>query len=117
MLIGKLLLEKVPLAGISRVVGVSERWLQTYVNGKYESIDKAVKVRKKTKKRLTIQCDEMGSFVSSKANKVWIWLAIDVQTKEIVGVYIGSRDLKGAKGLWDSLPLMYRQYALSYTDF
>ena len=48
-LIDKLLLEKVPLAGIARVVGVSERWLQTYVNEKYESIDKAVNVKKKLK--------------------------------------------------------------------
>jgi insertion element IS1 protein InsB len=36
-LIDKLLLERVSLAGIARVVGVSERWLQTYVNQKYAS--------------------------------------------------------------------------------
>jgi len=35
-LIDKLLLEKIPLAGIARVVGVSERWLQKYVNEKYD---------------------------------------------------------------------------------
>lgn len=33
-LIDRLLLERVPLAGIARVTGVSERWLQTYVNEK-----------------------------------------------------------------------------------
>jgi len=48
-LIEKLLLEKVPLAGIARVVEVSERWLQIYVNEKYESIDKKVTVKKKLK--------------------------------------------------------------------
>jgi transposase-like protein len=31
-LVDKLLLEKIPLAGIARVTGVSERWLQYYVN-------------------------------------------------------------------------------------
>ena len=31
-IIGRLLLERIPLAGIARVVEVSERWLQTYVN-------------------------------------------------------------------------------------
>ncbi|PSP04430.1 MAG: IS1 family transposase, partial [Cyanobacteria bacterium QS_7_48_42] len=30
--IDKLLLEKIPLAGIARVAGVSEPWLQSYVN-------------------------------------------------------------------------------------
>ena len=33
-LIDKLLLERLSMAGICRVVGVSERWLQTYVNKK-----------------------------------------------------------------------------------
>ena len=39
-LIDKLLLEKIPLAGIARVTGVSERWLQYYVNEKYENVKK-----------------------------------------------------------------------------
>jgi IS1 family transposase len=59
----------------------------------------------------------MWSFVGDKSNKQWIWLAIDVFTKEIVGVYIGKRDQTGAQGLWDSLPAVYRQCAVSYTDF
>ena len=36
-LIDKLLLEKIPLAGIARVAGVSEPWLQHYVNEKLSS--------------------------------------------------------------------------------
>jgi IS1 family transposase len=38
-------------------------------------------------------------------------------TKEIVGVYIAKRDEAGARGLWDSLPAVYHQWAVSYTDF
>ena len=116
-LIDKLLLEKIPLAGIVRVVGVSERWLQDYVNQKYDSVPKQVDVKKKEKGRLTIQCDEMWSFVENKNNKQWIWLAIDVESGEIVGVYVGSRNKEGAQGLWDCLPPVYRQCAVSYTDF
>jgi IS1 family transposase len=44
-------------------------------------------------------------------------LALDVNTKEIVGVHIGDRNRKGAQGLWESLPEIYLQYAVSYTDF
>jgi hypothetical protein len=36
-LIDKLLLEKIPLAGIARVLEISETWLQSYVNKVYES--------------------------------------------------------------------------------
>lgn len=37
-LIDKLLLEKISLAGIARVVGVLEPWLQNYVNAKYQAV-------------------------------------------------------------------------------
>ena len=115
-LIDDLLLEKIPLAGISRVAKVSESWLQKYVNKKYESTPKTITTIKK-KGRITIECDEMWSFVTKKKNKVWIWLAIDVDSKQIVGVYVGRRNKEGAKGLWESLPSVYRQCAVSYTDF
>ncbi|NUN64639.1 IS1 family transposase (plasmid) [Pseudanabaena biceps] len=116
-LIDKLLLEKIPLAGIARVCDVSETWLQNYVNRKYEAIPQQVNVSAKKKGRLTIQCDEMWSFVGNKGNKQWIWLAIDVDTREIVGVHIGDRSAQGAQKLWNSLPSVYRQCAVAYTDF
>lgn len=70
-LIDKLLLEKIPLAGIARVVDVSEVWLQGYVNEKYASVPREVNVRAKKRGRLTIQYDEMWSFVGDKGNKQW----------------------------------------------
>ena len=59
----------------------------------------------------------MWSFVGNKQNKQWIWLALDRDTREIVGVYVGSRDATGARALWDGLPPVYRQCAQCYTDF
>jgi transposase-like protein len=46
-LVDRLLLEKIPLAGISRATEVSESWLQNYVNNKYEAIPKEVAAKKK----------------------------------------------------------------------
>jgi IS1 family transposase len=37
-MIDKMLLERLALAAIARITGVSERWLQIYVNNKYEQI-------------------------------------------------------------------------------
>ena len=59
----------------------------------------------------------MWSFVDNKGNKQWVWLAIDEKTREIVGVYIGKRDRDAARQLWSSLPSVYRQCAVVYTDF
>ena len=105
------------MAGIVRATDVSPRWLQYYVNKKLALVPKVVNVTSKKKGKLRLQCDEMWSFVGSKGNKQWIWLAIDALTKEIVGVYIRSRDELGAKGLWNYLPPVYRQCARSLHRF
>ena len=42
--IDKLLLERISLAGIVRVTGVSLRWLQYYVNAKYAAVPRSVTV-------------------------------------------------------------------------
>ncbi|WP_414652765.1 IS1 family transposase [Gloeocapsopsis dulcis] len=114
--IDRLLLERISLAGIARVAQVSEQWLQSYVNQKYAQVPRQVQVTPK-KRGLTIQCDELWSFVDHKGNKQWVWLALDADTREIVGVYIGTRDETAARQLWNSLPPVYRQCAVAYTDF
>ena len=119
-LIDKLLLERISLRGIVRVTGVSFSWLQNYVNCKFGSIPQQIKVSAKPKGRLTIECDEMCSFFVTRKNYSfirYIWLAIDRDTREIVGCYIGDRTRKSARKLWDSLPGVYRQCAVAYTDY
>lgn len=55
--------------------------------------------------------------MDNKENKQWVWLALDADTREIVGVYIGARDEAAARKLWESWPAVYRQYASAYTDY
>ena len=43
--------------------------------------------------------DELWSFVDNKGNKQWVWLAIDAQTREVIGLYIGDRNRKSAQAL------------------
>lgn len=64
-----------------------------------------------------MECNEVWSFVDHKGNKQWVWLALDADTQEIVGVDIGARDENAARKLWQSLPGVYRQCAIAYTDF
>jgi insertion element IS1 protein InsB len=63
---------------------------------------------------LILECDELWSFVGSKTNKQWVWLAMDRATREIVGVHVGSRDEAGAFKLWDSLPDCYTDALPAY---
>lgn len=116
-IVDRLLLEKLLLAGIARALQISEVWVQQYVNQKYNQLGREVIVRPKQIRRLRVQMDELWSFVNDKGNQQWVWLAMDVVTREIVGCYIGDRSGKSAQALWDSLPAVYRQCAVCYSDF
>lgn len=71
--------------------------------------------------------DELWSFVDAQGNEQWVWLALDVVTREIVGCYIGGSEAHSASSsLWrisksslaiTSLPAVYRQCAVFYRDF
>ena len=115
-LIDRLLLERLSLAGIARVMQRSDDCIQRYVNQKANTVSTQVEVTSKPKKRLSVQMDELWSFVTSKGHEQWVWLALDAETREIVDAYIGDRSGESAQSLWCSLPPVYRQCAVIYTD-
>lgn len=59
----------------------------------------------------------MGSFVGSKRQVQWVWIALDAATRQVAGLAVGARDEAGACALWENLPEVYRRHALAYTDF
>ncbi|GBL14558.1 hypothetical protein MTo_01861 [Microcystis aeruginosa NIES-1211] len=100
-----------------RVTGVSCSWLQNYVNNKLAAVLRQVKVSDKPKGKLLIKCDQMWYFLFSKTIKVYIWLAIDRKTREIIGGYLADRSRQSAQKLWAGLPGVDRQCAVAYTHF
>ncbi len=116
-LINRLLLERISLRGIARVTQVSWSWLQEYVNQKLAQTPRQIEGSVKSPGRMTVECDELWSFVDTKKNSVYIWLAIDRDSREIVGCFVGDRTRKSAGQLWASLPNVYQQCAVAYTDF
>ena len=120
--IKKLLLERISLRGICRVIGVSLRWLLTFMVSVYEQLpdDLDFVMTEQTDEILIFtfesEVDEMFSFVNSKANKQWIWLAIDSETRQIIAFHVGDRSRESAGKLWQLIPDRYRQKAQFYTD-
>jgi IS1 family transposase/DNA-directed RNA polymerase subunit RPC12/RpoP len=111
-------LERLPLAGIARILQFSERWLQRFVNLYDQKVPRQVQLPSIDPNALKIvQMDELWSFVQNKGHKQWVWLALDTTTALIVGCHVGDRSSKSCQGLWDSLPESYHQGALYVTDF
>ena len=115
-LIKRLLLEKIPLIGIARSLQVSMSWLQKFVNNFYRRIPLWIKTKSEDSVDLVIECDELWSFVNSKENALYIWLAMVRKTREIIGFHIGDRTRKSAQEFWETLPDTYQNNAQVYTD-
>ena len=65
---------------------------------------------------VTLELDELWSFVAKKTNKVWIWLAICRKTRQVVAYAVGDRDATTCRKLWNAIPEIYRQ-GTCYSDF
>jgi insertion element IS1 protein InsB len=121
-LVERLLREKISLRGICRTVGVSIRWLMDFMVTCFEALPDHLHVQPVASPRdviigrLEVEADEMCSFVKQKANKQWVWLAMDKQTRHIIAFHVGDRSRDSAKQLWASLPEVYCTQATFYTD-
>lgn len=115
--IRRLLRERISLRGICRVMEVSLMWLLEYFVKIAGDVPSDMGIMKPKKSEIAIEIDEMQSFVGNKSDKVWIWIAIDRASGKIVGFHIGGRRRDDALKLWESLPGVYRQCAVCYTDF
>lgn len=60
--------------------------------------------------------DELWSFVGTKQQVVWMWLALDWTSRKIVGMAFGDRSAETCQRIWESLPPDYRRRAVIYTD-
>jgi insertion element IS1 protein InsB len=121
-LVERLLCEKISLHGMCRAVGVSLRWLMGFMVVRFAALPDHLHVRPVASPRevligrLEVEADEMWSFVKQKANKQWVWIAMDKQTRQIIAFHIGDRSHESAQQLWANLPAVYRERATFYTD-
>jgi insertion element IS1 protein InsB len=115
-------LERISLRGICRAVKVGLKWLLGFIVTCFEALPDHLNVQPISCdqdvmiQRLEVEADEMASFVQKKANKQWIWLAMDAKTRQIIAFHVGDRSRKSAKKLWAKIPVAYREQTAFYTD-
>jgi insertion element IS1 protein InsB len=122
ILVARLLLENISLHGICRAVGVSIRWVMNFMVTGFDPVPEHLHTQLPGRPRTVImrlveaEADEMCTFVKKKADKRWLWLAMDRATRQIVAFHVGDRSRDSARQLWANLPGMYREEATFYTD-
>ncbi len=123
----RLLLERISLRGIARVLCVSMSYVMDYIAQQYTDLpdDLGADIpglsRPDGKGKVLIQvykneADEQWSFVQNKKHQAWLWVALDVDTRQVIAMHVGSREDVEAKRLWLKIPKRYRLQATFYTD-
>ncbi len=121
-LIERWLVERISLRGICRAMGVTLKWLLGFLVGCFEAWPDHLHVQPVTcKHNVMIQCleveaDEVASFVQNKANRRWLWIAMDATSRQVIAFHVGDRSRESAKELWAKIPLVYREQATFHTD-
>jgi insertion element IS1 protein InsB len=101
ILIEHLLRERISLRGICRAVGVSLSWLLRCMVESVAACPEHLHVQLPVSptdvviRQLEAEADEMWSFVGKRANKQWIWIAIDVRTRQVIACHVGDQTLRG----------------------
>jgi insertion element IS1 protein InsB len=102
-LMAHLLRERISLRGICRAVGVGLTWLLHCMVERFAACPDYLHVQLPGRptdvviRQLEAEADEMWSFVQKKANKPWIWIAMDANTRQIVAFHVGDRSRDRAK--------------------
>src|SRR5215208_5200403 len=110
LLIERLLLERISLRGICRAVGVGLRWLLQFMVERFQAAPEHLYAELPggtpavILQRLGAELDELWSFVGKKANRQWVWIAMDATTRQVIAFHVGDRSQVSAEQLWTKLP-------------
>lgn len=109
------LVERVSLRGIERIFALSRRtvsrWLQQWVQHLPTVSNSLLPVQVED----VLELDELWSFVRSKAQERWVWLALCRRTRQVVAYWVGDRSEASAVRLWRQIPNEYVHCA-SFSD-
>jgi IS1 family transposase len=121
-LIERLLLERISLRGICRAAGVGLQRLLQFMGARFQAAPEDLYAKPVDGtpavilQQLEAELDELWSFVGKKANRQWVWIAMDATTRQVIAFHVGDRSQASAEQLWANLPAAYRERALFYTD-
>lgn len=109
--------ERSSMRGIERTFGVSRQTLSVWLKKKSSELPPLVETLTSVKPTHTpnLELDELWSFVFCKSNKIWIWIALCRETRQVVAFAVGDRDEATCLCLWNRVPEAYKK-ATCYSD-
>ena len=95
-----LYLEGLGFRSIGRILGVSNvsvlNWIRDFGH-------KVQELSSQNQDIEMVEVDEMHSYIGSKKNFCWIWIAVDRYGKRFINFFIGDRSNETAKEFWETI--------------
>ena len=100
-------LERSSLRGIERLFGLSRRTVSRWLPSWVEQLPGLSTTLLPAQHDDVLELDELWSFVLSKRQERWLWLALCRRTRQVVACWVGDRSETSALQLWRQLPIDY----------
>jgi insertion element IS1 protein InsB len=103
-------------------MGVGLQWLLQFMVERFQAAPEHLYVKPPggttvvVLQRLEAEADELWSFVGKKANRHWVWIAMDALTRQVLAFHVGDRSGQSGAALWEKIPARYQEQATFYTD-
>ncbi len=108
--------ERASMRGIERIFGIARQTLARWILEKAGAMPNLADTLETVKTDDVLELDELWSFVRTKNDKRWIWVALCRRTRQVVAYFIGDRSEKSCRALWKSIPASYKA-CCSFSDF
>jgi transposase-like protein len=96
--------ERPSMRGISRIFGVARQTLAGWLKQKAKTLPKMPDTLAPVRPGDVLELDELWSFVYSKDNQRWVWIALCRRTRQIVAFFVGDRSEASAASYWTGSP-------------
>jgi len=108
--------ERASMRGIERIFGICRQTLARWLQECAAALPALATTLLPPQADDVLELDELWSFVRTKSEKCWVWIALCRRTRQVVAYYVGDRSEKSCRALWQRIPAAYQKLQ-SYSDF
>jgi insertion element IS1 protein InsB len=108
--------ERGSLRALTRIFGVSRTTVSQWLKGEAEALSSLEETLYPARADDVLELDELWSFVGSKRQVCWLWIALCRRTRQVIAYVLGDRSEASCRRLWQKIPEAYRR-VICYSDF
>ena len=100
--------ERVSMRGVERIFGMPRQTLARWLREKAAQLPALETTLAPAEADDLLELDELWSFVRTKRNQRWLWIALCRRTRQVIAYFIGDRSADSCRALRQRIPQSYQ---------